>query len=38
MNIIDILGYVDFIVEVYCLFKVLDGGIGVFCGFGGVEF
>lgn len=38
VNIIDILGYVDFIVEVECFFCVLDGVVVLFCVVFGVEF
>lgn len=38
INIIDMFGYVDFIIEVECFMCVLDGVIVVFCVVGGVQF
>lgn len=37
INIIDILGYVDFIIEVECFMCVFDGVVMVYCVVGGVQ-
>lgn len=37
VNLIDILGYVDFILEVECCLRVLDGVVVIFDVFVGVE-